>query len=212
MITVHETVREILESEEEALYAIAYDFMNLSAYAERIHKEVERKTRKQVKKTSIVVALSRIQNNLKKKHPLVQEVHIDNITVKSPLSEMVFLKTPTLLTNLTSLYAKVKTNGDDFLAMTLSTTQVSVICSDRIHERVAEHLGEKPRKKISKLAAIGLSVDDKYYPMPNITFSLIRNIARKRIPLAETITTHNEIIFIFAQKHLSEIVELFSNS
>ncbi len=45
--------------------------------------------------------------------------------------------------------------------------------------------------------------------MPNITFSLIRRIAQKRIPLAETITTRTEIIFVFEQKYLAEMVDLF---
>ncbi len=210
MITIHETVKNILESEEEALYALAYGFMNLSAYAERIQKEVERRSHKQVKRTGIVVALSRIQNTLKKKHPMIQDIKISNITTKLPLTEIIYAKTPEILSKLSSFYEKVKTEGDDFLTMTLSTTQVSVICSDRLKEQTLKHFEEKPRVSVSRLAAIGLSLDDSYYPLPNITFSLIRRIARKRIPLAETISTHNEIIFIFDQKYLSDIVNLFS--
>jgi len=209
MIKIQDVVRDIMMDDEEMLYAMTRGFVNLSAYAKRIQHEVETKTKKQVKVPSIVVALSRARGGLGKQHPFIQDVKINNITVKSPLSELVFEKSPTLLAKLSSLYAKVKTGADDFLTMTLSTGEVTVICSDRIKERVLKHFGGKPHMTQSGLAAMGLSLDPKYYPMPNITFSLIRRIARRRIPLAETITTRTEIIFVFNQKHLATMVELF---
>jgi hypothetical protein len=196
-------------NDEEMLYAMTRGFVNLSAYAKRIKAEVESRTKKQVKVPSIVVALSRARGGLGKLHPFVQDVKINNVTVKSPLSEIVFEKTPALLAKLSSLYTKVKTGADDFLTMTLSTGEVTVICSDRIKGSVLKHFGNKPRMVQSGLASIGLSLDPKYYPMPNITFSLIRRIARKQITLAETITTHTEIIFVFHQENLAEMVALF---
>jgi hypothetical protein len=95
--------------------------------------------------------------------------------------------------------------------MTLSTSEVSVICSDRIKNEVLKHFKDTPRLIAPGLASIGLSLDPKYYPMPNITFSLIRRIAQKRIVLAETITTHTEIIFVFPEKSLPEILSLFGS-
>ncbi len=89
------------------------------------------------------------------------------------------------------------------------TNEITVICSDRIKVEIEKTLKEKPVMIVKNLASVGLSLDPKYYPMPNITFSLIRRIAQKRIPLAETITTRTEIIFVFEQKYLSEMVDLF---
>lgn len=209
MIKIQATVEAIVHSEEEALYALTKGFMNLSQYANQIHKQVEKKTKKTVHISGIVVALSRLQKQLKNIHPLIQPVTVNTITTKSPLTEIVFEKAPTILSKLSSLYEKVKTTSDDFLTMTLSTSEVTVICSDRIRDKVLKHFKDKPRMMESNLAAIGLSLDEKYYKMPNITFSLLRRIARKKITLAETITTHREIIFVFHQKHLAEILELF---
>lgn len=210
MIRIQDAVREIVYSEEEALHSLAKGYMNLSAYAKQIQKEVEAKTKKDVKASGIVVALSRVQKTIGKTHPLVQDININNITTKSPLSEIVFEKTPVILSKLSSLYEKVKTTNDDFLTMTLSTSEITVICSDKIKDSIIKHFKDTPRMIETGLASLGISIDPKYYPMPNITFSLIRRIAKKRIPLAETITTHTEIIFIFSQKSLSEVLGLFS--
>ncbi len=212
MIKIHNVVENILLDDEEALHALSFGFMNLSAYAKRIRNLVEEKTKKSVEKTGIVVALSRIQKKLGKTNPLVQNIDINNITTKSPLSEIVFEKTPAFLSNLSSLYKKVKTTSDDFLTMTLSTGEISVICSDRLKIKILKHFKDKPRMVATGLASIGLSLDPKYYNMPNITFSLIRRIAQKRITLAETITTHTEIIFVFNQKNLAEMLSLFQTT
>jgi hypothetical protein len=209
MIKIQDTVRDILYSDEEALFALSRGYMNLSAYAKQIERLVGQKAKKGVGTPAIVVALSRLKKEIKKPDPLIQEISINNITTKSPLSEIVFEKTPQLLAKLSSLYDNVKTSNDDFLTMTLSTSEVTVICSDRIKDAVLKHFKDKPRMIESGLASIGLSLDPKYYSMPNITFSLLRRIAQKRIVLAETITTHTEIIFVFKEQDLPEILTLF---
>lgn len=209
MIKIHDVVQSILTSDEEALSAISGGYMNLSHYAAIIKKEVEDKTKKGVGVPSIVVALSRLAKNIGNKNPLVQDVEIKNITTKAPLSEIVYVKTNETVAGLSRIYAKIKTGTDDFFAMTFSTNEITVICSDRIKIEIEKSLKEKPVMLAKNLASIGLSLDPKYYPMPNITFSLIRRIAQKKIPLAETITTRTEIIFVFMQKYLAEMTDLF---
>lgn len=209
MIKIHDVVQQILFSDEEALTALSYGYMNLSQYAQRIYKEVGARAKKEVSVAGVVVALSRIGKRIGKKHPLIQEVVIKNITTKAPLTEMVYIKTPESIAALSKVYTKIHTGTDDFFTITLSTSEISVICSDRIKYDIEQKLTQKPHTTVHNLASIGLSFDPKYYPMPNITFSLLRKIALKRIPLAETITTRTEILFVFDQKYLGTIVGLF---
>ncbi|MHB1316916.1 MAG: hypothetical protein ACYCZW_03650 [Minisyncoccota bacterium] len=209
MIKINDVVQHILYKDEEALTALARGYMNLSKFAKQIQREVEEKSKKEVGIPGIVVSLSRLAQKTNSKHPLIQDVQIKNITTKTPLSEIVYSKTTESISKLSKIYDKAKTGADDFFTMTLSTNEITVICSDRIKAEIAKTLKEKPVMTVKYLASIGLSIDPKYYPMPNITFSLIRRIAQKRIPLAETITTRTEIIFVFEQKYLVEMVDLF---
>ena len=212
MRKIQDSVAEILYADEEALYVLSERCLNLSAYAKHIQGEVEKRTMKEVLPSSIVVALSRIQKELRGVHPLVQNIELKNVSTKSPLSEIVFEKHTSLLSRLSSFYAQARTTGDDFLSIILSTNEITVICSERLRQDVLEHFKEKPRLVKNGLASVGLSFDEKYYELPNITYSLLRRIARQRIVLAETITTHTEIIFVFNKKHLGEVVRLFQDS
>lgn len=209
MIKINDVVLSILFKDEEALTAIAKGYMNLSQYAKQIQNQVEETAKKEVGIPGIVVALSRIAKKINLKHPLVQNIQIKNITTKAPLSEIVYSKTSESIAKLAKVYDTAKTGADDFFTTTLSTNEITVICSDRIKTEIEKILKEKPVMVVKNLASVGLSLDPKYYVMPNITFSLIRRIAQKRIPLAETITTRTEIIFVFEQKYLSEIVDLY---
>lgn len=212
MIKITDAVKAILYKDEEALTALSKGYMNLSQYAKQIHSTVEKTTKKEVGTPGIVVSLSRIARDLSLRHPLVQNIQIKNITTKAPLTEIVYRKTSESIAKLAKVYDKAKTDTDDFFTMTLSTKEITVICSDRIKKEIEKILKDKPAMVVKGLASVGLSLDTKYYEMPNITFSLIRRIAEKRIPLAETITTHTEIIFVFNQKYLAEIVDLYIDS
>jgi hypothetical protein len=209
MIKIQDIVEEIMRTDDDFLPALAHGYANLSAYAKHIKKSVEQKTKKSVGIPSIVVALSRATESLQKHPPLIHNVHIDSMTTTSPLSEIVFAKNIQTMATLSSLYAKIG-KGGDFFTMALSSSDITVICSDKIKNSIQEHVKEKPTMTHDSLAAVGLTIAEKYYPLPNITFSLIRRIAQKRIPLAETITTHAEIIFVFDKKYLGDIVALFS--
>ena len=212
MITIEKAVLVCLEKCDEAYVALLKDFMNRRAYAAQIQKEVELICKKKVGLASIVVTLSRLQRKLQTNHPLIEDVTILNITAKTPLTEIVFVKTPTLLSHISSLYKKIQTKGDDFLTMTLSTNEVTIICSERLQKQVLNHLDEQPLRIETDLASIGLSLDQSYYDRPNITFSLLRRIAQKRIVLAETITTHTEIIFVCKARDISEMLQLFAKT
>lgn len=211
MIKIKDAVKEIVLKDEEILYALSNKLLNLSAYAKQIQKEVEEKTFKDVGIQGIVVALSRIQKEFKGKDPLIQDVVINNISTKSPLSELVFEKNSDILSKLSDIYKKVITEGDDFMTITLSTNEVTIICSDRLVDKVLATLDAKPNLVQTGLASLGLTFDPKYYELPNVGYSLMRKLAHKKVVLAEIVSTHTEMIFIFHSKDMPEILDVFSD-
>jgi aspartokinase len=210
MIKIQDVVEQIVIADPEALVALTHAYMNLSAYAKRIHTKVERRCKKKILVQGITVALSRLQTKLSPAQGALRHIHIDDITIKTPLTELVFKKTESLLKKISLMYGKIKISRDEFLTMTQSTSEVSIICSQRITQAVLRIFEQKPTLAIEKLASIGLTLNPKYYKEPNVTYSLLHKIAQHKIVLAETITTHTEIIFVFPSKDLEKMVRLFS--
>lgn len=209
MIKVKEKVHEILLADHEAVFALSRGILNLSSYARIIHPRIEKATKKQVKLSTIIMALSRIKPFLKDVKPMIKDVEIDNLTVKTPLCELVFEKNTKTIEKLSLLEKAVKPRGDEWFSFSQNTRAIIVICNESKGDQVIKHMKAKPLLYLKNLSAIGISLSDTYHPKPNITFSLIHRIAEKQIPLAETISTWSEIIFIFKSEYLSQILEVF---
>lgn len=212
MITIQEAVRAAVLHDEEILYAFTHKLLNLSAYAKTIKPTIEAQTFKRVGLQAIVVALSRAQKEMSASTSLLQDVVINNISTKSPLSEIVFEKTTRIFSKLADLHTNVTTTSDDFLTISISTNEITIICSERLKERVLKTLGSKPVMVQNDLASLGITFDPKYYELPNVGYSLLRKVAQKKIVLAEIVTTHTEMIFVFHKKDLAAILDVFTEA
>ena len=204
-------MRDVVMGELEAYFALTNGYMNMSSYAHRIRLMVETRAKKQVTITSLVVSLSRLRKEFKKEKPLIQDVTITNITTKLPLTEIIYENTNTAIAKLESFHKKISVSREDFFTTTLSTTELNIVCSANMTNKVLKHFSIKPKFTVNNLAAIGVSFDPKHFHIPNTLFSLISVVARARINIAEVVSTYTELIFLVAEKDFSQTVALFSN-
>lgn len=209
MIKVGEKIEEIIKGDHEALFCLSRGILNLSSYARGIHDTVEKMTKKDVKLSTIIMALSRLKQKIIGTTPLLQEVTIDGMTVKTPLAEVVFEKTSITISRLLLVQKNIKPKSDEWFTFSQNSKAVIIICSESRIEAVTSCMGIKPLLVLKDLTAIGLSINASYHSKPNITFSLLHKIAEREIPLAEIFTTRDEMMFIFETKYLSQVVEIF---
>ncbi len=214
MISIQSAVEKIIKEDAEAYIALKRGIINFSQYAYDIHGKIEKICKKEVKHGSIVIALTRIESS--KKHGLMKTyapiIKIDNITTKLPVVEIVYDKTPKTLAKLSQILDLKETKLDDFFVMTLGTKEITIICSQNIISSVKKVFNEQSKIEQNNLVAIGLSFSEEYYKLPNITFSLIRELALKEIVIAETVSSYTEVIFICHQKDLNNILESFTTN
>jgi hypothetical protein len=210
MKNIQSAAREIVLSDMDAYSALTNGYMNMSSYAEQIKPIVENLTFKQITTNALVVALSRLREELKSERPLTPEVFISNITTKLPLTEIIYENTETLIAKLETFHKKISLKREDFLTTTVGTTELNIVCSSNMKDVVLAHFGEKPKFIANNLAAVGVSFDQKYFSIPNTLFSLISVVAKARINIAEIVSTYTELIFVIEEKDFSQTVSLFS--
>ena len=212
MISIQSTVEEIVKKDAEAYGAMKRGIMNFSQYAHQIHGLVEGVCKKEVRHGSIVIALTRLSESKKDRSMkrYAPKVVIKNITTKLPVTEIVFEKTPQALSILSKLFGSIKTSLEDFFVMTFSTQEITIICSDTLVKPIKDLFKEKPKMIQSDLAAVGLSFSEEYYKLPNITFSLIRELALREVVIAETVSSYTEVVFIVHQKDINTVLESFT--
>jgi hypothetical protein len=201
MTSVSETVSNILFSDDIALEAIRQDILNYSAYAERIHHEVEKQTKRTVKTGTIVVSLARIHKKLEAEPALKPVVKVEDLTVKSPLYEVIYDKTAELLEEIGSLDA-LHRGEKDFLAITRGLSEIAMIGTQSVIARFMENITSRPKSQFDGLVCVTVRFHQKYLEIPNVLYVLVSSLAVKRINVIEIISTCTELSFIVQTEDL----------
>lgn len=209
MIKVTDVVADLIKEDELALEALRADLLNLSAYAEKIHQRVENITFKDIKKGTIVVALSRIKNNLPEKESFNPEVVIKNLSLKSSLSAITYEKTADIQRKMAVLHPFLLPMNDLF-SVTEGPSEVTLVCSEKSKDIILKHFGSKPKLEAENLVAITAEFDSKYIEVPNVLFTLMKSLANKRINLVEVISTLTEVSFVISQENMEQTMKILN--
>lgn len=211
MIKIKDIVFEIIQRDHEALLCLSRGILNLSSFARSIHKEVEKKTMKEVKENTIIMALSRLKMYVEGTQPLMKDITIDGLTIKTPLVEIVYEKSKKNLDQLVILEKELNLNGGEWFMFSQNTKSIIILCSESKIQKIKKHMKSEPVFMLKNISAIGVSLSSKYHSESNVIFSLLHRVAEKRISLVETISTWGEVIFVFKQEYLSEMVDIFQS-
>src|SRR5258708_907078 len=145
MIKIADIVREIVESSDNELELMRSGLLNLSAFAAKIQPLIEEKAWKKVQKSTIVVALSRLQQKLPEISPLRPVIHIHELSVKSPLVDITYEKTRQSLEQSRSLSAFLSQQNPQFFTVTQGMNEVTIVVSQEQLELTLEYFDAEPK-------------------------------------------------------------------
>lgn len=206
MLKVTDTVLEIIQSDELAKEALEAGLLNLSAYAEKIQRNVENSTKKPVKKGTIVVALSRITKHLPKTGSLMQKVSLTNIGIKSSLTVLTYKKTVDTQRKI-SVMNPFLLPINDLFSVTEGPEEITIICTDRSKNIILKNLGLKPKAEFNDLVAVSVAFNEKSASVPNIIYTLVSALATKRINIMEIVSTYTELSFIINKEDMESAIK-----
>lgn len=210
MKKISDSVLELLQNDELALEAFRAKLLNLSAYAQKIRDRVEKLTFKEVKKGTIVAALSRIsKTNLIKASLLRPEVKISNLGVKSPLYSLTYTKNADIQRRVATLNPFLVTPIDLF-AVTDGPSEIVLICTEKAIKLIKDHLEVEPKEEIGDLSAVTITFPETYNRTPNVLYTLMSDLAIRRINVVDMISTFTETSFIVNKKDVEGVVAIFN--
>lgn len=206
MIKVSNTVFEIIQTDELALEALRTKLLNLSAYADKIQKNVENAAKKPVKKGTIVAALARIGKNLPKASSLIQNVLLTNIGIKSSLTLMTFKRSIEVQRKIANMHPFLLSTYELF-SVTEGPEEITIICGDNSKSTILKHLGTKPKAEFSGLVAVSVAFSEKNIEIPNVIYTLMNALAAKRINILEIVSTYTELSFLIRKEDMETAIK-----
>ena len=202
MITITETVRTIILEDDIAFQAAQAGLLNYSAYAEKILPIVEQKTHKLVKKGTIVVALTRITQELVVLPSLRPDVIVDDLSIKSPLCDITFQKTTLIRQKMASLYKGITISENAFFTLTQSMSEVTIVAPQSLLKDILAHFEEAPIAIYKDRVGITIRFAREYLSIPNVLYTFQASLAVHRINFTEVVSTYTEFSFIIDKQDL----------
>lgn len=202
---------DIICTNEVALESMREGILNLSAYAESIVPLVEKRLIKSVKRGSVITALSRMSAGISHVAPLRSPIHIEDLSIKSPLCELTYERSAEIIQNISQQSFQYR--GKGFFTVTMGIGEVTMIIPQGLKEQIMKQFKSNPKGQYDNLCAITTRFsENEYIEVPNMIYTMVAVLAGRRINLIEIVSTFTEISFIVRQKDLKNTIDVMKDN
>jgi hypothetical protein len=207
MRKISAAVADIVNEDQTAREALRSGILNLSAYASRIRRDVERQTWKDVKTGSITVALSRLAKTAGTAEPLIPDVALQDITITDPLCDITYPRTEAAGGITAAVRTLTHAKPMEFLAMTAGVREITVIAGQPLKADILRMVPERPVSVVDGLTGITMHFPVRYLSVPNVIYALVGTFAARRINILEIVSTYTELTVVVENSRAREAVE-----
>lgn len=205
MVTVPHAVKTIVERSRYLSEAMSKGLINYSSLARYMQPEVEEMLVKKVSEASLVMALKRLEVQLK---PHIKYTHVFNHTpemiVRSNLIEFTLLNSETFIKKIPEILQYFHPYQKYFFTLTEGITETTIIVSDDLRPKIMQILeGEQMIATYSKLSSITIRLPYEAIPTPGIFYFFLKSLAWEAINVLEVVSTHLEFTILLEDKEVN---------
>jgi hypothetical protein len=203
MITVPQATEKIINRSRYLNEAMSKDLINASSLARYIHHEVEELTLKKVSRGSIIMAIKRLNKNLKPKSstsPLLPDA--PDMIVRSNLTLFYIKNSSTLLKQLSSL-EQASTGQQKKVLFSYGRVETIALGNKVITGDIKKLLqNEVISLHIENISSITIHLPEQAYLTSGIFNIFIKSLAWENINLLGILTTQTEVTLLFDAKDI----------
>ena len=180
----------------EMLIQEVISFSNLASF---IKPKVEQLYGGEVSNASIVMAIRRYAQDLKKQNKVSDGGRkIDyELSMKTSIYDVNIARSKAVIESLPDLYDQVHPESGDFLNVSIGEHEIVVTVSDK-HRALIDEMVKKEKviARESDMVALTIVFKDNFLETPGITYLATRKLAWENINIFEIVSTLNVLTFI----------------
>ncbi len=203
MIKISDCIQEIVKKNSSLQFGFSNDLLNLSKLSNFLKPLIEARTKKSVKKSAILMNLSRFHRIQEKINPKEENFRIDNISVISSLCSLTFYKTRETHKAINMAYNKIL-RQKDFMTLSEGSNEITTIVSQKCLNLLTETVKEKPKAINENLVGLGINFDESYTDAPGFIYVVLQKLAVQGINIIEISSTLTELI-IYIDKNSTKL-------
>ena len=192
MIRISEAVEELVGANPALRFGFYHGLLNLTQVARFLRPSIEARTRKEVTDAAVLMNLSRLKDKLARLPQTRRDrLVLDRVNIQSGLASVTVSKSPTSHKALNRVFTRIQ-SGNGYIHVTEGQREVTVIVEAENLQLVIAAFGSRPRMLHEKLAAVGVTFDERYLEVKGILFQLMEEIALQDINVIEISSTATE--------------------
>ena len=197
-------VKEIINRSPFISEMLIQEVISYSNLALFIKPKVEALYGSEVSSASIVMAIRRYTQDLKKmNHIEKKSSRIDyEIQMKTNIYDVNIKRSPSFISNVPTVYSLVKSENGDFINLSIGEYEIVITISDKYRGALDTILaGENVINREDDMVALTISFkDNNFLETPGITYLATRKLAWENINIYEIVSTLNVLTFIIKKK------------
>lgn len=202
MATISHIVQDILDKNVFLQEVINNGIISYNKLAEKLKPEIEEELGKRVKLSSVIMALRRNSEKIKKSYSKPSFSYSIE-TIKTDISYVVLEESPTLLSNIQNLYPIIDFRRGGILNIIQGNFEVAIITNSKYKEKLLDLLHEeKVLDTIDDLVSVSLTYSNDFLFTPGILHDISRFVAWEDINIIDIILTKTELSLIIDKKDL----------
>jgi hypothetical protein len=196
---VADVMRELVFESPFLEDGLAQGIVNLSALARQLRPRVEAELVKEVSEGALVMALRRLTPEIRERaapgHGLGS--HIRDLTVRSNLSEITFVKSNTMPEKQRQLLLEAQQGAYEFVTFTRGTWEVTAIFDSALGPAVERiFAGETVISRLDGVSAVAIRLATDTVDTSGVYYEVLKQLAMRDINVIEVVSTYTEFTII----------------
>lgn len=206
MISASDIVEEIVKSHPLLEEGLSQKIINFSALARKIKPQIEKKLYKTIKTGAVIVALKRMGNKApQKKSGLKNVIALEDITIRSNLTEITFANSNTLFEKQRILFQKLANKKDAFCTVSQGIRETTLIANQEVAGYIREiFTQERLLLTIDFLSSITIRLPDKTIYTPGVYYQILKQMAWENINIIEIVSSPTELTIVFNKSDIEK--------
>jgi aspartokinase len=212
MKTISFYVEESVKKSPYIVESLRDGLLNISAYARQIIPDIEKKYGSEVKLTSVVMAIQRmdfgsISHESKKLKSMFKK--IKDILVRGHLNVYTIRQSDTLASNVAKLFQKMGNRNDVMCTYTQGVLECTVILSSSESKIFEKFFSDENVVEVEKkLSAFTILLPPENRVLSGVYYFILKQLAWAGINVIEVVSTSNEFTIVVEEKDSSLCFEV----
>ena len=202
MVSISHVVKKIVEEQPLIYEGIVNNIINFPNLADQLKPKIEKELGSKVKESAIIMALRRLSEKIQSKEQVSSKFKFHSeIIMKTGLSDITLVKSPSLMKKLNKIYEAVDYEKGETLNIIQGNYEITIVVSEKHTNKIKSLLNDEKIINIEKdLVSLAMSFDKDFLYTPGILAKVTRKLHWENINIFENISTMTEVIFIVNKK------------